>query len=387
MKFLRLVWAGLRGRPLRSILTTLAVAVAFLLFGIMHGVVSSFDAVTDQMSDVRLRVMSRANILETLPVSYRERILRIDGVTDAVPVGIFIGYYQQPLNQVTGAGMDIDALLRVMPEIKVPDDQFEVLRRTRTGAVVGALLAERYGWQLGDKVPLKSMMWMNADTGEDWTFDVVAIANGGPDDDKSRGQELWFHYDYLDEARAAGKGRVNQFVLGIEDREQSSAIAQAVDEMFANSADETSTLNEKQYIEQNLRQVGNVEAFVYYILSAVLFTLLFMTAINMVQAIRERTTELGIMRALGFSGDALGVMVVLESLVICVVGALLGLALAAQVFPGVFASFGIDGISLDGKVWVQGLGLAVVLALIAGGWPAWRAASLNVVEAIARVRR
>jgi putative ABC transport system permease protein len=387
MKYLTLIIAGLRRRPLRTALTMLAVAVAFLLFGVMHGLISSFDQISEAMSETRLRVLSRANILESLPIAYQDRILAVEGVSEAVPIAIFVAYYQSPINQISGAGMDIDGFARIMPEIRLSAEELDALRATRTGAVAGVLLAERFGWQIGDRIPMKSMLWMNEETGPDWAFDLVAIANDGPDDNRAFAQELWFHYAYLDEARASGKGRVNQFILGIDDAGSADRIAEEVDALFANSSDETTTLNEKQYIESNLRRIGNVEAFIYYILSAVLFTLLFMTATNMVQAIRERTTEIGIMRAMGFRGDGLGVLVIVESVLICGIGALLGLAIAGLLFPSVFTAFGVQGIQLAGSVYLQGLALAVGLAVVAAAWPAWRAGSLNVVDAIAGQHR
>ncbi|MEJ2087442.1 MAG: hypothetical protein P8Y69_02980 [Gammaproteobacteria bacterium] len=355
MKYLTLILAGLRRRPLRTTLTVLAVAVAFLLFGVMHGLVSSFDRIGDALGETRLRVLSRANFLETLPISYMDRIAEV--------------------------------VLDVLPEIHVPPDQLQALLTTRTGAVAGVLLTERFGWKIGDRIPIKSLLWMNEETGQDWTFDLVAIANAGPEDERAFAQELWFHYDYLDESRTSGKGRVNQFVVGLADGADPDTVAGAIDALFVNSSDETSTLNEKQYIESNIQRIGDIESFINYILSAVLFTLLFMTATNMVQAIRERTGEIGIMRAVGFRGGSLGVLVVIESVVICVAGALLGLGIAGILFPSVFARFGLQGIGLGAGVYLQGLILAAALAVAAGAWPAWRAGTLSVVDAIAGERR
>jgi putative ABC transport system permease protein len=387
MKYLTLILAGLRRRPLRTTLTVLAVAVAFLLFGVMHGLVSSFDRIGDALGETRLRVLSRANFLETLPISYMDRIAEVEGVRRVVPVAIFVGYYQSPINQVSGAGMDVAGFLDVLPEIHVPPDQLQALLTTRTGAVAGVLLTERFGWKIGDRIPIKSLLWMNEETGQDWTFDLVAIANAGPEDERAFAQELWFHYDYLDESRTSGKGRVNQFVVGLADGADPDTVAGAIDALFVNSSDETSTLNEKQYIESNIQRIGDIESFINYILSAVLFTLLFMTATNMVQAIRERTGEIGIMRAVGFRGGSLGVLVVIESVVICVAGALLGLGIAGILFPSVFARFGLQGIGLGAGVYLQGLILAAALAVAAGAWPAWRAGTLSVVDAIAGERR
>ncbi len=387
MKYLILINAGLWRRPVRTVLTILAVAVAFVLFGVMHGVVSSFDSALDRMSDTRLRVTSRASILETIPISYRTRLLQVEGVKLAVPIAIFLGYYQSPVNRVTGGGLDLAEFLEVMPEIRVPPQEREALLSSRTGAVAGVELAEKFGWKVGDRIPLKSMLWINEDTGQDWNFDLVAIANAGSEDDRAFAQEFYFHYDYLDQARKVGKGRVHQFILGIDDAGSADRIAQEVDAMFANSSDETSTLNEKQYLQNSLRQLGDIESFVYYILASVLFTLLFMTATNMTQAIRERTSELGIMRALGFQGHGLALLIVVESSVLCLLGAILGLAIAAAVFPSVFASFGIQGIDLDSGVFGLGLLIAAAMAVLASAWPAWRVSSLSVVDAIAGENR
>jgi putative ABC transport system permease protein len=387
MKYLTLVGAGLRRRPFRSVLTVLAVAVAFLLFGVLHGVVSSFDRALDLMSDARLRVMSRANLLETIPIAYRQRLLGIDGVTGVVPVAIFVGYFQNPTQRFNGAGIDLAEFLEVMPEVQIPPDQRAALLGNRTGAVAGAQLAERFGWTVGDRIPVISQLWLNESSGQDWTFDLEAIANGSPGDNKAVAQELWFHYDYLDESRSAGKGRVHQFILSIDDPARADAIANEVDSLFANSADETITLDEKQYLRSNLRRIGDVEAFVYYILSAVLFTLLFMTGINVLQAIRERTPELGIMRALGFEGSSLGLLVLLEAAALCLAGAALGMLAAGVLFPSVFATFGVDGVRLAPTVYAQALALALTLAVVASVWPAWRAATVNVVSAIEGRRR
>jgi putative ABC transport system permease protein len=291
------------------------------------------------------------------------------------------------MQRFNGAGIDLTGFLEVMTEVRIPPDQREALFETRTGAVAGAQLAERMGWRLGDRIPVVSQLWLNEDSGQDWTFDLVAIANGGPEDNKAVAQELWFHYDYLDEARATGKGRVHQFILSIDDPARAQAIAREVDATFANSADETITLDEKQYLRSNLRRIGDVESFVYYILSAVLFTLLFMTGINVLQAIRERTTELGIMRAMGFEGGSLGMLVVVEAGVLCLAGAVLGMLTAGLVFPLVFAAFGVDGIELPLSVYAQAFGIALLLAVLASAWPAWRAATLNVVTAIEGRRR
>ncbi|MCZ6853916.1 MAG: ABC transporter permease [Gammaproteobacteria bacterium] len=382
MKYLFLIVAGLWRKPVRTVLTALATTVAFVLFGVMHGVLASFDEALDLMSDTRLRVMSRANFLEALPIAHKSRIEQVSGVTKVAHIAIFPAYYQDLSNGISAAALSVDEFLEVIPDLKVPEDQREAMRRTRTGAIVGNNLAVQYGWKIGDRIPLKSMLWSNADGSQDWVFDIVAIANAGPDDEQVFAGEIYFNYEYFDEARATGKGTVHQFIVGIETPEQAAPIAKEIDEMFANSSYETNTLNEKQYITAMLSRIGNVSYFVNAVLGAVLFTLLFLTGTTMMQSARERIPEFGVLKSLGFTDTSVFVMVLVESLVISVLAAGLGLGIAAMVFPSVFAAFGISGITLAPSVWLLGFAIAVALAVGVAVWPAWRTRSLSIAAAV-----
>lgn len=384
MKYLPLVWAALRRRPIRSVLTLLSVMVAFVLFGVMHGVVAGFDSALDKMSETRLRVMSRANILEPLPLAHKNRIERIDGVLAVAYVSILIGHYQDPKNGMTGAGVSMEEFLTVFPEIKMPADQRATLLAARTGAVVGSELAQRHGWKLGDRVTMISPMWTRVDGTSSWDFDIAAIANGEPGDEPQFANEIYFHFDYLDQARLDGRGTVHQFVVSIDDIARANATIGAIDAEFANSSDETTTLNEKEYLRSMVRQVGNVSYLVYAILGAVMFTLMFLTGNTMVQSVRERTSELAVLKTIGFSEFSLLALVVAESLCLCLTGAVAGLLIAAVAFPSVFASFGISGINLSSDVYVHGIGLATALALVVACLPSWQTRRLSVAAALAR---
>jgi len=384
VKFLPLVWAALRRRPIRSILTLLAVSVAFLLFGVMHGVVAGFGGALDKMNDARLRVMSRANILEPLPIAYRERIARIPGVRDVTTAAILIGYYQDPKNSITAAAFEMDSAQRVFPELKIPDSQRTALRESRTAAVAGVTLAERYGWKIGDRITVISPMWPRVDGSNEWTFELVAIANAGPDDERVFANELYFHYEYFDEARIEGRGTVHQFAVTIDDPSRSTAIAQAIDDEFANSSNETSTLNDKEYVRSQIAQIGDIGFFVYTILGAVLFTLLFLTGNTMMQSVRDRTAELAVLKSVGFSEFAVFTLVFAEALVLCVGGSLFGLGIAATIFPSVFAAFGIPDIQLPAAIYVHGAGLAALLAALITAIPSYRARHVAIAAALAR---
>ncbi len=382
MKYLPLLWAGLWRKPIRTVLTVLSIAAAFLLFGVLHGVTTSFDGALAKMSDVRLRVMNRANLLEALPIAYQAQIARIPGVRALTPITIFAGYYQEPKNSIGIAALDVDSFLNAIPAIKVPAEQREAMRRTRNGALVGAEVAKRFNWKIGDRITLHSMLWTKKDGSAEWPVEIVGLCNAGPDDDQQFANELYLNYEYLDTGRATGAGTVNQFIASIDDPARANDIAMAIDRLFANSSAETTTLNEKEWITSSIRQVGNVQMFVDSIIGAVLFTLLFLAGNTMSQSVRDRVPELGVLKAVGFSDAMVWLLVVLESALLSLLAAGIGLAAAASVFPSVFKSLGMGPTALPWHVYAVGFGLALVLAIVSATIPASRAHRLTVSEAL-----
>jgi putative ABC transport system permease protein len=382
VKYLPLLWSGLSRRPIRTVLTTLSIAVAFLLFGVLHGVIAGFDSALMKMSDSRLRVMNRANFLESLPVAYKPRISKISGVREVAGISIFVGYYQEPKNGMRAAALDIDKFLDIIPNLNVPLDQREAMRRTRTGAIVGAELLKRFNWHIGDRIALHSVYWLNRNGSADWPLTIVGVANGGPDDDPMFANELYMNYDYLDSGRSTGIGSVHQFVVAINDAGSATDIALAIDKMFANSSNETMTLNEREWVRSSIRQVGDVQMFVNSIIGAVLFTLLFLTGNTMSQSVRDRIPELGVLKAVGFDNTHLWLLVVFEALVISFFAGAIGLAIAASVFPAIFMALSIGPTTLPVSVYLVGAGLALLLALLSATIPALRAGRLTVVDAL-----
>ncbi len=227
------------------------------------------------------------------------------------------------------------------------------------------------------------MNWIKKDGSPEWTFDIVGFVNAGENDDKVFANELYFNYDYLDAARATGKGTVHQFVVAIDDASRATEISQAIDRLFANSSAETTTLNEREYVVAQLRQVGDVQMFVNSIIGAVLFTLLFLAGNTMSQSVRDRVPELGVLKTLGFSDTAVWLLVVVEAAVLCLFAAAIGLAIAAAVFPTVFGSLQIHGpIPLPAGVWAIGFGIALLLARAQRIAARARARRLTIVEAL-----
>jgi putative ABC transport system permease protein len=387
VKYLPLVWSGLWRKRVRTVLTMICVAIAFLLFGILSGITSAFDLAIDRYTDAsRLRTQSRHIHMATgLPVAHLARIESVPGVRGVGFYNFFDGYFQEPANNINAYAIDVSrrsALASSLMNVIVPDEQIETMKRTRTGVIIGTELVERYGWKIGDRVTLKSTLWTRKDGSSDWDFDIVGVyelpKGGFPENDG-----FWINNDYFDEARAFGNGSVSTYSIVVDDVDRAAQIAADIDRLFANSPDETRTQSERDTIRAQIDRIGNIGYIVNAIISAVLFALFFVTGNTMMQSIRERIPELAVLKTYGFGDGALAGLVVVEASLLCVTAALIGLGVAAYVFPRVFDSLGIAALPLESKVIVNGLAFAFVLALASALPPAWRAQRLKIVDALA----
>jgi putative ABC transport system permease protein len=383
MKYLPLIWAGLWRKRTRTILTLLSVTTAFLLYGILDGVTSSFDsAIAELTNESRLRVQNRVNISAALPVSYQSRIENVKGVASVASFNFFGGYYRELANGVGGYAVEIDRLSTFSEIYVVPDEQIEAMRRTRTGAIIGPELIEKYGWKVGDRVTLKSRVWALKDGSSDWVFDIVGsytLREGAfPENDA-----FIMNYDYFDEARAVAAGTVTLFSVMVDDPSRSAEIAEEIDRLFRNSADETLTQTERDYIRTQIERIGDINFIVNSIVGAVMFTLLFLTGNTMMQSIRERIPELAVLKTYGFGNGAVAGLILGESMLLCLTAAALGLGIAATAFPMVFDSMGVARLPLATSVMVTGIAIAGLLALLSALPPVWRVQRLRVVDALA----
>jgi len=379
MKFIPLVWSALWRKKTRTIFTLLSIVVAFMLFGMLQGVNSAFNATVDRANVNRLIVASAVSFTESLPYSYLSQIETVPGVEAVSHQSWFGTYFQDPKNIVFSFPMEADRFVRVSSEYQIPPDQLDALRRTRTGAIVGEDLAKKYGWKIGDRVSLHSTIWTKIDGTSDWPFDIVGIYRVA--DDPNRNSEFYFNYAYFDAARSFGKGSVGWCIVKVSDPAQSASIAQTIDKHFANSSYETETKTEKEFQQSFLKQIGDINFIVTRILFAVFFALLFATGSSLMQSVRERIPELAVLKTLGFTDQGVLVLVFAESLLLCVLAALAGLAVAAALFPGFKDVFGV--VRLPPAVIAEGVIMAALLALLTGLPPAWRAKRLNIVDALA----
>jgi putative ABC transport system permease protein len=272
------------------------------------------------------------------------------------------------------------ALFKIYPELVLPSDERAAMLNTRTAALVGADLAGRYGWKVGDRIAVGTPIWRHPDGSRDWTFDIVGIyrfKSGVPP-----ANQLWMNYDYFSEA-GGQEGRASMFIVGIKDSASADRISQEIDALFANSATPTLTQPERAWMQSRLRQTGNIRLVVHAIVGAVLFTLLALTANTMMESVRGRIAEFAVLKTFGYSNGVIAVLVVLEAMLLCLAAAACGLALAALAFSPVIERLGLGAIPLPIPVIGAGLAIAVFLALVSALPPVWRALRFDVAAALA----
>lgn len=381
MKFLPLLWSSLWRKRFRTTFTLLSVFIAFLLFGLLMTIRTAFSFGVEIAGLDRLVLIHKVSLIMPLPVSYLERLRATEGVTLATHNTWFGGVYQDPSNFFAQIAVEPEPFLDLYPEYRLPPDQRAAWLADRQGAVVGADLARRFGWSVGDRVPIRGTIWQPK-AGQVWEFNIAGIYDGEAGVDKT---QFFFRYDYLDENRQQGAGLVGWYVVKIADAAQAQAMGTRFDEMFANSSAETKTTTEKGFVEGFAKQVGDIGAIMIAILVAVLFTMLLVTANTMAQSVRERTSEIGVLKTLGFSGGMILALVLGESVLIAVIGGGLGLlaawAIVRQGDPtgGLLPIFALPAADL-----AVGAALVVALGLVAGSLPALTAMRLRITEALRR---
>ena len=379
MKYLPLIWSGIWRKPGRTALVLMQVAVAFALFGVMQGMKTGVE---------RSVANSRADVLfvgpadfggAPLPLAYFDRLRSIPGMKSVSFADGFLGTYQRPTEPVFVLALQpTDVWLTLVPEIfQVLPKDLAALRGTRDGALITTDIGKKYGWHVGDRIPLTSNT-LQVDGSGTWNFQIVGTVT---DHEPGEAGFIVANYDYLNEARVLNKGTVRNFYAVISDPKRAAEMSDTIDRAFANSSNETKTASFRENAQQQMRSIGDLNFLIRSVISAVLVALLFSITTIMMQTIRERTPELAVLKTLGFRNRSIFLMVVGESLLICLVAALIGLALAAAVFP--YTAKFIPGLSMPLSVVGFGMLGAVLVALITAAPPASRAARLQVVDALA----
>jgi putative ABC transport system permease protein len=379
VKFFPLVWSSLWRKKARTIFTLLSIIIAFLLFGLLQGVNAWLNAFGTGSNANRLYVVSRVSQVQPLPSAYLHQIEALPGIRQSTYIAGISGFYQEKSNNLLALATDVQKFFDLYPDWKIAPEQLAAMSRTRAGAIVAAPLMRAFGWKIGDRLPLRTSV-MKQDGSADWDFEIVGTYDVPTS--PAEANRILVNYAYFDEARRLERGTAWAFVVAVDDPTRSAQICAAVDALFVNSAHETVTQDEKAYVQGQLRELGDVSLMANAIVAAVLFTLLFLTGNTMMQSVRERTPELAILKTVGFSDRSVTVLVLTESVLLCVLAASLGLVAAAALFP-VTAALGIAGAALPIRVVALGLVIAVGLALASGLPPAWRAQRLVIVDALA----
>jgi putative ABC transport system permease protein len=378
-----LLAAGFRRHRLRLILTASSILVAMILFSYLVAIKKAFEMGVDVAGRDRLVVRHRVSIIQMLPASYEQRIERLDGVVDATPISWFGAIYQDPKNFFGQFPVKPEEYLAMYPEFILPPEQKAAWLRTRTGAVVGRQIADKYHWKIGDRIPLQATIWRPKGTGNTWTFDLVGIYDGKQKETDNT--QFLFREDYFQENRLFGEGLIGWYMMKVKDPNKAADTAKAVDNLFVNSPAETKTETEGAFAQSFADQMGNIGAIVTAILSAVFVTILLVAGNTMAQAVRERTQELGVLKALGFKNGEVLALVLGESMLMTIVAGGIGLGvgylLVAQGDPtnGFLPIFFFPPEDL-----VLGAVLVLLLGLAAGALPAIAAMRLRTVDALRR---
>ncbi|HKI85628.1 MAG TPA: FtsX-like permease family protein [Thermoanaerobaculia bacterium] len=384
MKYLPLLLSNLRRRKVRTIFTVLSIVVAFILFGYLGAIREAFSMGVDVTGADRLVTINKISLIQPLPIAYKDKIAAIRGVTQVTFANWFGGIYQDPKNFFPQIVVEPEAYLRMYPEFLLPKAEKEKWLADRTGAIVGRTTARRFGWKIGDRIPLENPIWRKKDGSHTWEFTIDGIYDGK--EKATDTTQFIFHYKYFNESRAFGQGTIGWYIERIDDPSRAAKIADAIDNEFANSPYETKTSTEKAFAQSFAKQVGDIGAIISAILAAVFFTILLVAGNTMAQAVRERTNELAVLKTLGFGDRKILALVLAESVVIAAVGGGLGLVTAWLMIQRGDPTHGaLPNFFLPMPDLVIGVALALALGIATGILPAWQARRLPIVDALRRV--
>jgi putative ABC transport system permease protein len=379
MKYIHIVFVNLKRKKLRTLLTLGSFIVALFLFGILVTIRTALSSGVDVAGADRLVVRNRISLIMPLPFSYRDVIRRIPNVEQVTFATWFGGYYQDMKNFFPNYAIDVDTYREVYPEYIIPDAQWNAFVEDRQGCVISPPVAKKYGFKVGDRLPLIGTIW-----GGTWDFNVRAVY--GATVKQYISPELWFQYKYLEEKRPFFKGTVGWYVVKVHDPAGAVAVAKAIDDRFENSPNETKAETEKAFAAGFANQIGNIRLLMLSIGSVVFFTLLLVTGNAMATAVRERTGELAVMKTVGFTGTAILALVMAESLTLAGAGGAIGLALAKLfTLSGDPTNGMLSNFYLPTDDIVIGFIVSLGAGAAAGVIPAVGAMRLRIVDALRRV--
>ena len=384
MKYMHLIWGDMRRKKTRTILTLLSIVVAFVLFGFLSAIKQALTGGVSLEGANRLIVRHKVSIIQLLPIDYKRRMEKIPGVAAATHQTWFGGIYQDPKNFFMQNPVVPDEFMAMHPEFLLPADQLKAWMQTRTGAVVGRKTADKFHWKIGDKVPIRTTIWSKKDGSFLWEFDIVGIFDGR--DKNTDTTPLFFRYDFFDEARRGGTGMVGWYTIRVTDAAKAQEVANLVDAEFENSAYETKSEAEGAFVQGWAKQIGDIALITASILGAVFFTILLVTGNTISQSVRERTGELGVLKAIGFTNGQVLALVLAESCALAILGGVVGIGVAWLLTSRGDPTGGLLPLFFfPARDAALGLAISVALGLVTGFFPALQAMRLRVADSLRRI--
>ena len=387
MTDLGLILSGLGRKSFRTALLAFAIFIAFLIYTVLGAFRVSLETAGDASSETRLAVSNRINFTEPLPLAYLNRIQQVEGVRDATYSMWFGGFFQEERNFLLAFAVEPDSYTRIYSDLNIPEDQRQAFVNSRDGLLVGRQTAERFGWTLGQQIPISSNIWRRRDGSNTWPVVIRAIYDGS---DTAGATAVYINYEYFDEARAFANDTVGNFNVQTVSPDVNDTVIRAIDAQFANSRAETETVTEAAFQAAFIDQQGNLGLIILGVTGAAFSTVLLIVGNAMVGAVRERTGEIAVMKTLGFSSGRIGRIVVGETLLLSFIGGGLGLLIGwvlltggREVLGGFSPFFGTLRFS-PAVLW-PALGFMLVLGGVTGLVPAWNAMRVNVITAFRRI--
>ena len=380
-----LVRKNLFRRKLRAVLMIVSILIAFLIFGVLAGIYASFTAGEDIAAADRLVVVNKVNFTQPLPIAYYNRVRSVAGIRKVTYANWFGGYYQDPKNILIVMAVEPETYTDIFSrDFDFAPEARRAFIRTRTGAIVGENMAHKWGWKVGDRVPIASNIFSRRNGSHTWDFDIVGIFTGKTPQTETN--FMFFQYDYFDETRSFDRDMIGWLVLQTANPAENDSIAKAIDAMFVNSTAETATDTEKAFNKAYAAQFGNIALIVILVIGAAFVTILMIVGNTMALTIRERTREIGVLKTLGFTGGRILRLVLGESVLLALLGGLPGLALAvlATIWLRPSVSNLLPSFALTGDIVAEAIGLMLALGLITGLIPALNAMRLQIATALGR---
>lgn len=379
MKFLPLLFANFRRKKMRSLLTVGSFSVALFLFGLLGVLHMSFNQGVEVAGVDRLIVRNKTSLIMPLPISYRDKLKQVDSVSDVTFATWFGGVYKESKNFFPQFAIEVETYRIMFPEFIIPEDQWKAFASDRQGCIVGRKTLDRFGWKVGDKIPIQATIYRGL-----WDFTIRGVYDAKRDADDTT--QFWFHFNYLNERTPFQKDYVGWYTVRVKNTDNTAQVIKAIDSRFANSPFETMTETEKEFMAGFVKQFGNIKLIILTVGSVVMFTLLLITGSNMSLSIRERTNEIAILKAMGFGSLLIFTLILAESAGYALIGGGIGLLLCKLFTLGGDPTNGLLPVFfLDHKTIIFGVIVAVTVGLVSGFIPAFFAMRLNIVDALRRV--